>query len=134
VADAAGHHGGSPLQAQHQYRLLRSGNCVRGGAFFSGPTEVSFHEFFQDKGTEADAIEAIALCLEQGLDINAFNDNGDTAVHRASGQRIVRFLVANGAELDVRNKQRKTPLDMALERKDRNGAIRYPERSQLSTS
>jgi uncharacterized protein len=83
-------------------------------------------EFFQDKGTEADAIEAIELCLEHGLDINAFNDNGDTAVHRASGERIIRFLVANGADLDVHNKQRKTPLDVALERKDRNGAIRYP--------
>jgi hypothetical protein len=34
--------------------------------------------------------------------------------------------MANGAELDVHNKQRKRPLDVALERKDRNGAIRYP--------
>src|SRR4029450_13348006 len=54
-------------------------------------------EFFQDKGTEADAIEAIMLCLERGLDINAFNDAGDTALHRASGESIIRFLVANHA-------------------------------------
>ncbi len=83
-------------------------------------------EFFQDKATETDAIEAIKLCLEQGLDINAFNDAGDTALHRASGESIIRFLVTGGADLDVLNKQRKTPLEVALERKDRNGAIRYP--------
>jgi ankyrin repeat protein len=83
-------------------------------------------EFFQDKATEANTIETLKLCLEQGLDINAFNDAGDTALHRASGERIVRFLVTRGADLHVLNKQRKTPLEVALERKDRNGAIRHP--------
>ena len=74
-------------------------------------------EFVQRSGEAVSGREAL---------INAFNDNGDTAVHRASGERIIRFLVANGAELNVPNKQRKTPLDVALERKGRNGAIRYP--------
>ncbi|PWT85476.1 MAG: hypothetical protein C5B57_02865 [Blastocatellia bacterium] len=83
-------------------------------------------EFFQDKGTEADAIAAVTVCLEQGADINAFNDNGDTALHRASGESIVRFLVTHGADINVRNKQGRTPLEAALERKDRNGAIRFP--------
>jgi ankyrin repeat protein len=112
-------HGANPhlMQKNHTTALM-----VAAGLGSDRATD----EFFQDKGTEADAIEAIELCLEQGLDINAFNDNGDTAVHRASGERIIRFLVANSAELDVHNKQRKTPLDVALERKDRNGAIRYP--------
>jgi ankyrin repeat protein len=84
-------------------------------------------EFFQDKGTEADAVAAITVCLERGADINAFNDNGDTALHRASGERIVRFLVAHGADVTVRNKQGKTPLEAALDRKDRNGAMRFPK-------
>jgi len=89
-------------------------------------TDHTTDEFFQDKGTEADAIEAIKVCLEQRLDINGFNDNGDTALHRATGESIIRFLVAHGADLNFVNKQRKTPLQVTLERKDRNGAIRYP--------
>jgi ankyrin repeat protein len=84
-------------------------------------------EFYQDKATEGDAIAAITVCLERGVDVNAFNDNGDTALHRASGDGIIRFLASRGAELNFRNKQRKTPLDVALDRKDRNGALRYPK-------
>jgi uncharacterized protein len=84
-------------------------------------------EFYEDKGTEDDAVQAVKLCLEWGLDVNAFNDNGDTALHRASGDRIIRFLVAHGADLTVRNKQRRTPLDEALGRRDRNGALRFPK-------
>jgi ankyrin repeat protein len=79
-------------------------------------------EFFQDKGTEADAIEAIELCLEHGLDINAFNDNGDTAVHRVSGERIM----ATAQNWTCTTNSENAPSTLALERKDRNGAIRYP--------
>ena len=60
------------------------------------------------------------------IELLLFNDAGDTALHRASGESIIPFLVTRGADLDVLNKQRKTPLEVALERKDRNGAIRYP--------
>lgn len=89
-------------------------------------TDRATDEFYQDKATEAEAIEAITLCLESGADVNAFNDDGDTALHRASGERIIRLLVARGGDLAFRNKRHKTPLDVALERKDRNGAMRYP--------
>ena len=84
-------------------------------------------EFYQDRGTEADAIETIKLCLEQGLDLDAFNDNGETALHRATGEQVIRFLVAEGADLFVQNKLGKTPLQVAVDRKDRNGATRYPQ-------
>ena len=33
--------------------------------------------------TEESSIEAIKLCLDRGVDINAFNTNGTTAVHSA---------------------------------------------------
>jgi ankyrin repeat protein len=52
-------------------------------AFSVAVLTLATDEFSQDKGTEADAIEAIKLCLEQSLDINAFNDVGHTALHRA---------------------------------------------------
>ena len=37
--------------------------------------------------TEESSIEAIKLCLDRGVDINAFNTNGTTALHsrRRSG-------------------------------------------------
>jgi hypothetical protein len=62
-------------------------------------------------------MEAITLCLQQGLDINAFNASGQTALHVAAARGdddIVKVLVENGAVLDLQDKQRRTPLDLAL--------------------
>jgi ankyrin repeat protein len=69
-----------------------------------------------DSGSEADAIAAITLCLELGLDIDAFNDDGKTAVHAAirRGDRVLEFLAARGARLDTKNREGRTPLDEAL--------------------
>jgi len=66
----------------------------------------------RERGTESDAIEAIKLCLDRGVDVNAFNDNGDTALHGATGAALIRFLVENGARLDVKNRLKQTPLDV----------------------
>jgi ankyrin repeat protein len=66
--------------------------------------------------TEDSSIEAIKLCLDRGVDINAFNTNGTTAVHSAvqrGSQKVVRFLAEHGAKLDMKNKQGRTPLDIA---------------------
>ena len=65
----------------------------------------------RERGTERDAIEAIKLCLERGVDVNAFNDNGDTALHGATGDALVRFLVEKGARVDAQNRVKQTPLD-----------------------
>ena len=71
-----------------------------------------------DLGSEKDAIEAIRLCMESGLDINATTNTGETALHSAISGRgsatIVRFLVESGANLSAKNKQGRTPLDVAL--------------------
>jgi ankyrin repeat protein len=70
-----------------------------------------------DQGSERDAIDAIKLCLEAGLDINATTASGDTALHSAINGRgsdaIIRFLAESGANLQARNKQGRTPLDVA---------------------
>jgi len=67
--------------------------------------------------TEAEAIEAIQLCLDAGVDINAANGQGQTALH-ASAQKgwdkVVQFLADHGASLTAKDKQGKTPLDAAL--------------------
>ncbi|HUK32997.1 MAG TPA: ankyrin repeat domain-containing protein [Vicinamibacterales bacterium] len=67
--------------------------------------------------TEDSSIEAIKLCLDRGVDINAFNSQGTTAVHAAvqrGAEKVVRFLAEHGAKLDMKNKQGRTPLDIAM--------------------
>jgi ankyrin repeat protein len=66
--------------------------------------------------SDADKIAAITLCLDRGVDINATDINGQTALHVAAGQpgaSIVAALVQRGARLDLRDKQGRTPLDIA---------------------
>jgi ankyrin repeat protein len=65
---------------------------------------------------EADVIAALTLCLDHGADINAFDNTGATALFAAvpRGDSIVKFLVERGADLDVKDKQGRTPLDVAM--------------------
>jgi hypothetical protein len=66
--------------------------------------------------TDDAAIEALSLCLKHGADVNAFNNAGQTALHIAveRSNRLVEFLAAQGAELDLKDKDGRTPLDVAL--------------------
>ena len=70
--------------------------------------------------TEEEAIEAIQLCLDAGVDINAANGQGQTALHAAALKgydKVVQFLADHGANLSVKDRQGKTPLDAALGRR-----------------
>jgi ankyrin repeat protein len=69
------------------------------------------------KGTEAEALEALKITIEAGLDLKAANSKGETALHGAASRgadSIVQFLVDHGAPLNVRTNQRFTPLDVAM--------------------
>jgi uncharacterized protein len=80
-----------------------------------------------DQGSEQDAIEAIKLCMQSGIDINATTNTGETALHAAIAGRgsetIVRFLVESGASLTAKNKQGRTPLDVAVASRRELGGI-----------
>jgi ankyrin repeat protein len=63
-----------------------------------------------------DTIQAITIALEHGGDVNAVNDAGQTALHGAVTARAndtVKFLLERGARIDVKDKDGKTPLDVA---------------------
>jgi ankyrin repeat protein len=67
--------------------------------------------------TEDQIIEAIRIGLENGLDINAADRGGQTAVHGAAlmgYDEVIRFLAENGAALTLEDGDGFTPLDTAL--------------------
>jgi ankyrin repeat protein len=67
--------------------------------------------------TEADAIETIKVLMAAGLDVNAADGAGRTALHGSAMwamDKVVAFLVENGARLDAKDKRGFTPLDYAL--------------------
>jgi ankyrin repeat protein len=75
---------------------------------------------YRDKnttGSESDALEALKVSLEAGLDLARANTRGETALHGAAtrgADTIVQFLVERGADLNAKTKQGHTPLDIAM--------------------
>ena len=73
----------------------------------------------EEAGTEPEALIATRLLLELGADVNAVNDEGDTAMHGAAYGNfptIVQLLADSGADADVwkrQNEQGRTPLFIA---------------------
>ncbi len=77
------------------------------------------------KGTEAEALEAVKICVSLGLDVNAATDKGETALHGAAkrgADSITKYLVEKGANVNARNKRGFTPLDLAMGKGGYNGA------------
>jgi ankyrin repeat protein len=74
----------------------------------------------EDAGTEMEVLEAVQLALALGADVNAVDGNGETAIHAAAYKnlpKVVKYLAANGARIDVWNKDDKfgwTPLAIAV--------------------
>ena len=65
----------------------------------------------------ASSLDSIKLLVEHGVDVNAFNTNGQTILHNAAGRGanpIIQYVAGKGAKLDKKDKQGRTPLDIAL--------------------
>jgi ankyrin repeat protein len=100
-------HGADPALAQknHTTALMLAAGLGRGLGVFA-----------RDYATEAQMIEGVKVLLDQPVDINATNDSGQTALHFAalSSDATVKLLAEHGADLDIKDKQGRTPLDFAL--------------------
>ena len=73
--------------------------------------DITYYDWDQHR-----AIEAVRFALELGLDINAANEWGATALHAATyhaADDLIRFLVENGAELNAPDWEEQTPLRLA---------------------
>jgi ankyrin repeat protein len=66
--------------------------------------------------SDAEYLEAAKLCIEKGNDVNAVNKQGLTAMHGATNRgfdAMVKLLAENGARLDVKDSQGRTPMTYA---------------------
>ena len=76
-------------------------------------------EPLEEAGEENEALEAVKMLLDLGADINAVDDNGDTAMHGAAYNgypQVVKLLADRGADPKVwkqPNKFGRTPLFIA---------------------
>ena len=69
------------------------------------------------KGSESEALEALKIAIEAGLDLKQANSRGESALHGAASRgadTIVQFLVDHAAALNAKNNQKMTPLDFAM--------------------
>jgi ankyrin len=66
--------------------------------------------------SDEEYLQAAALCLELGNDVNAVNSQGFTAMHGAANRgfdRMIQLLADHGATLDAADKQQRTPMTFA---------------------
>jgi ankyrin repeat protein len=91
----------------------------------------------ENPGTPDEALAAVKLALEVGAgDVNAIDDNGDTAVHgavyRGGNVHVIQLLADRGARLDVVNKKGWMPVT-AADGVEYTPAVlkRYPEAAAL---
>jgi hypothetical protein len=72
---------------------------------------------FGKPATEAEVRDTVAAILKLGVDVNATNPAGDTALHVAAGagqNSIVQLLAEAGANVNAKNQRGVTPLAAAL--------------------
>ena len=73
----------------------------------------------EEAGTEAEAVQVIRLLLDLGADVNAVDENGETAMHGAAYKSlpdVVQILADNGAKISIWNRPNTygwTPLRIA---------------------
>jgi ankyrin repeat protein len=101
-------HGANPALA------LKDGSTPLMAAAGLGAPRTS--EEVTEAGDRNDPIDVMKILISKGGDVNAVNDLGMTPLHYAAqrgSDRIVEFLAGQGARFDVKNKQGRTPAELA---------------------
>jgi uncharacterized protein len=119
-------HGADPNKAANDHTTPMIAAGLGMGVRFQGG---------EDK-PEPQFVEAMKLMVAHGADVNAANDRGDTAMHGAAqrgANLMIQFLADNGAKMNVKNKQNRTPLDVAMGVGGvaNTGGIAHPETAAL---
>ncbi|UIP93210.1 ankyrin repeat domain-containing protein [Wolbachia endosymbiont of Anopheles demeilloni] len=73
--------------------------------------------------TSGGCLEVVKFLIEEGIDINTTDAFSWTALHYAARKghlEIAKFLLENGANPLAKNKDKKTPLDLAVEELNNN--------------
>jgi ankyrin repeat protein len=86
------------------------------------------HEF------EQQALEAVRIAVDLGVDVRAVNSVGDTALHQASSKgfvSVVQFLAERGADVNARNKRGQTPLSVITSDRSTTEDIRQQRTADL---
>jgi ankyrin repeat protein len=68
-----------------------------------------------DEGRTA-LLDTVKFCVELGMDVNAVNSMGLTALHGAANRGsddVIRYLVQQGARLDIKDAEGRTPMTWA---------------------
>jgi ankyrin repeat protein len=69
-----------------------------------------------EAGDRNDPVDVMKALVEKGADVNAVNDLGMTPMHYAVQRgvdRIIEYLASKGARFDTKNKQGRSPADLA---------------------
>jgi ankyrin repeat protein len=74
-------------------------------------------------------LKVLQLLLDSGIDINAQNEHGQTALHGAAfaaAHEAVQFLIDRGARIDLRDSLNRRPLEVAHD----NNRVEYRQSLQ----
>jgi ankyrin repeat protein len=69
-----------------------------------------------DPAAAAAALDAVRIAIELGADVNAVNEDGQSAMHMAAftgADAVVQLLAERGAAIDLQDKRGETPWSMA---------------------
>ena len=98
-------------------RVVKDGETAVTAAIQGGTTRGRFGIQPPDPDEEGRrTLQAVALALDMGADVNAQIESGDTALHLATSRGlsdVIRLLAERGAALDARNARGQTPLGVA---------------------
>ncbi len=80
---------------------------------------------FVDRAAEERlALQAVSIAIDHGADIDALDRGGNTVLHGAASNNfipLIRLLAERGAQLEMKNKGGRTPLDVAKAAEERRG-------------